>query len=69
MQSSAKMADVMKTTTKTMGEMNKFMNPAELNKTLQQFSKESTKLDMTDEMSESFVFNRIWFLSLLLELY
>jgi charged multivesicular body protein 2B len=46
------MADVMKTTTKTMGEMNKVMNPAQLNKTLQEFSKESAKLDMTDEMSE-----------------
>jgi len=52
MQSNAKMADVMKTTTKTMGDMNKVMNPGELNKTLQEFSKASTKLDMTDEMSE-----------------
>lgn len=52
MQANAKMGEVMGTTTKTMGSMNKLMNPAKMNKTLQEFSKESTKLEMTDELGK-----------------
>jgi len=50
MQSNAKMAEVMGTTSKAMGEMNKVINPMKMAKTMQDFSKESTKMEMTDEM-------------------
>jgi len=50
MQANSKMAEVMGETTKAMGQMNKVINPAQLNKTLQEFSKETMKMDMTDEM-------------------
>lgn len=50
MGANAKMAEIMGETTKTMGQMNKLTNPAKLNKTLQEFAKESTKMEMTDEM-------------------
>jgi len=50
MQANSKMAEVMGETTKAMGAMNKATNPAKLNKTLQEFAKESTKMEMTDEM-------------------
>lgn len=52
MGANAKMAEIMGETTKTMGQMNKLTNPAKLNKTLQEFAKESTKMEMTDEMSK-----------------
>jgi charged multivesicular body protein 2B len=52
MQANSKMAEVMGETTKAMGQMNKAVNPAKLNQTLQEFSKQSAKMDMTDEMSE-----------------
>jgi hypothetical protein len=55
MQANSKMAEVMGETTKAMGQMNKLTNPAKLNKTLQEFSKESTKMEMTDEMSTLFI--------------
>jgi len=50
MQANSKMAEVMGETTKAMGQMNKVINPAKLNKTLQEFSKETMKMEMTDEM-------------------
>jgi len=50
MQSSSKMAEVMGTTTKAIGEMNKIMNPQKMNKTMQEFGKEAMKMEMTDEM-------------------
>ena len=50
MQSNAKMAEVMGTTTKAMSSMNKMVNPAALSNTLQEFSKASAKIDMTDEL-------------------
>jgi len=50
MQANTKMAEVMGETTKAIGQMNKVMNPAKLNKTLQEISKETTKMEMTDEM-------------------
>lgn len=52
MQANSKMAEVMGETTKAMGQMNKVVNPAKLNKTLQEFSKETTTMEMTDEMSK-----------------
>jgi len=52
MQANSKMAEVMGETTKAMGAMNKVVNPAKLNQTLQEFSKQSTKMEMTDEMSK-----------------
>lgn len=45
------MAGTLKTTTAAMGQMNKVMDPGKMNKTLQDFSKESMKMGMTDEMS------------------
>ena len=52
MQSSSTMAGTLKATTDAMGQMNKVMDPAKMNKTLQEFSKESMKMGMTDEMSK-----------------
>jgi len=50
MQANAKMSEVMGETTKAMAGMNKVTNPAKLNQTLQEFTKQSTKMEMTDEM-------------------
>merc|ERR1711872_143263 len=37
-------------TTKTMGNMNKMMNPQQVAKTMQEFSMANTKMEMTEEM-------------------
>ena len=50
MNANVKMAKSMGTATKAMGTMNKEMDPMKLAKTLQDFEKESTKMDMADEM-------------------
>jgi len=50
MQSSSAMAGTLKNTTVAMGQMNKVMDPAKMNKTLQDFSKATMKMEMTDEM-------------------
>jgi len=50
MQSNAKMADAMKSTTKTMTNMNKIMNPQKTAETMRDFERESAKMDMTEEM-------------------
>ncbi|CAL8109096.1 unnamed protein product [Orchesella dallaii] len=50
MQANTKMAEVMGETTKAMGQMNKVLNPAKINKTMQDFAKETAKMEMTDEM-------------------
>lgn len=55
MQANSKMAEVMGETTKAMGQMNKLVNPAQMNKTMQEFSKQSTKMEMTDEMSKKII--------------
>ena len=59
MQSSATMAGALKSTTAAMGQMNKLMDPGQMNKTLQEFSKASTKMEMTDEMSKIYFCLRV----------
>ncbi|CAH1251276.1 CHMP2B [Branchiostoma lanceolatum] len=50
MQSTVKMAGAMERTSKTMGAVNKQMNPQKMAKTMQDFSRENAKMEMTDEM-------------------
>ena len=50
MNANVKMAKSMGTATKAMGTMNKQIDPMTLQKTLQEFEKESTKMDMAEEM-------------------
>ena len=52
MQSNVKMAQTMKSTAGVMSQMNKQMNPQEMAKVMQEFEKESTKMDMTGEIME-----------------
>ena len=47
------MAKAMGQTAKTMGAMNKQLKLEDVQKTMQQFDKESTKMEMTDELSMS----------------
>ncbi|XP_076466306.1 charged multivesicular body protein 2b-like [Babylonia areolata] len=50
MHSNMKMAKAMGTTTKTMTEMNKVMDPQKTMQVMQEFEKQSTKMGMTEEM-------------------
>ena len=50
MQANVKMAESMGTATKAMGAMNKQVDPQKLGKTLQEFERESAKMDMAEEM-------------------
>lgn len=45
-------AGAMGTTAKTMGNMNKVMNPHQIAKDMEAFKQASHKMDMTDEMSK-----------------
>ncbi|GAB1605038.1 charged multivesicular body protein 2b-like [Argonauta hians] len=48
--SNMKMANAMGTTTKTMTDMNKVMDPKKTMKMMQDFQRESTKMEMSEEM-------------------
>ncbi|XP_052243574.1 charged multivesicular body protein 2b-like isoform X2 [Dreissena polymorpha] len=50
MHSNMKMAGAMGTTTKTMQQMNKVMDPQKTAKMMQEFTKESMKMEMSEEM-------------------
>lgn len=50
MHSNMKMADAMGTSTKTMTQMNKVMDPKKTMKMMQDFQQESTKMEMSEEM-------------------
>lgn len=50
MHSNVKLAEAMSATAKTMGAVNKQMNPQGVMKTMQAFEKESTKMEMSEEM-------------------
>ena len=50
MGANVKLAETMATTTKTMGNMNKMMNPQQVAKTMQEFDMANTKMEMTEEM-------------------
>ena len=52
MQSQAKMAGAMGSTAKTMSAMNQQLKVEDIQKTMMNFEKESTKMDMAGEMSE-----------------
>lgn len=52
MQSQAKMAGAMGSTAKTMSAVNQQMKVEDIQKTMMNFEKESTKMDMAGEMSE-----------------
>ncbi|CAG9863857.1 unnamed protein product [Phyllotreta striolata] len=45
-----KLADAMSVAGKTMGDMNKIMNPEQISATINAFSRENMKMEMTDEM-------------------
>lgn len=45
-------ANAMGTTAKTMGNMNKVMNPHQIAKDMEAFKVANAKMDMTDEMSK-----------------
>lgn len=49
-------AGAMGTTAKTMGNMNKVLNPQQIAKDMEAFKQANAKMDMTDEMSKSFVY-------------
>ena len=51
MQTQAKMAGAIGTTAKTMAAVNKQVKVEDIARTMQTFEKESTKMDMTGEMS------------------
>lgn len=46
------LAGAMGTTAKTMGSMNKLMNPQQIARDMEAFKLASTKMDMTDDMSK-----------------
>lgn len=50
MGANVKLAGAMTSATKSLASMNKVMNPQQLGKTMQEFGKESAKMDMTEEM-------------------
>lgn len=50
MHSNMKMADAMGTSTKTMTQINKVMDPKKTMKMMQDFQRESTKMEMSEEM-------------------
>lgn len=50
MTSNIALTDAMATTSKTMGDMNKIMNPAAMGKTMRDFQAANMKMEMTDEM-------------------
>ena len=52
MGANVKLAETMATTTKTMGNMNKMMNPQQVAKTMQEFDMANTKMGMTEEMMD-----------------
>ena len=52
MQSQAKMAGAMGSTAKTMAAVNKQVKVEDIQRTMMNFEKESTKMDMAGEMSE-----------------
>ena len=52
MESQAKMASAMGSTAKAMGAMNKQMKVEDIQATMMNFEKESTRMDMAGEMSE-----------------
>lgn len=52
MAANSKLANTMATTAKTMGAVNKQMNPQGIMKTMQEFEKETTKMGMTEEIVE-----------------
>ncbi|XP_065173590.1 charged multivesicular body protein 2b [Atheta coriaria] len=50
MGANVKLADAMAVAGKSMGQMNQLMNPAQIGATMQEFSKQGMKMDMTEEM-------------------
>ena len=55
MQSQVAMGKAMGQTAKTMGAMNKQIKLEDIQKTMQQFEKESTKMDMAGELSNELI--------------
>lgn len=49
-------ANAMGTTAKTMGSINKILNPHQISKDMEAFKYASAKMDMTDEMSKFYYF-------------
>ena len=55
MGANVKIAEAMGETTKTMGSMNRIMNPAKMAKDMQEFAMANEKMGMTEEMSKFFL--------------
>ena len=55
MAANVKLAEAMGETTKTMGQMNKVMDPMKIAKTMSDFEQANTKLSMTEETSTYFL--------------
>ena len=53
MGANAKLAGAMATTTRTMGQMNRAVNPQQLAQTMRQFEQESAKMGMSEELGKS----------------
>lgn len=53
MGANVKMAEAMGTAGKTMADMNRLINPEQISATVNAFSRENMKMEMTDEMSKS----------------
>ena len=60
MQSQAKMASAMGSTAKAMAATNKQLKLEDIQKTMMNFEKESTKMDMAGEMSKWFRETVLW---------
>lgn len=52
MGANVKLADAMGTAGKTMSDMNRLMKPEQIAATVNAFSRENMKMEMTDEMSK-----------------
>ena len=55
MAANVKLAEAMGETTKTMGQMNKVMDPMKIAKTMSDFEQANTKMSMTEETSTYFL--------------
>lgn len=63
MGANVKLAESMGVAGRTMADMNRIMKPEQIAATVNAFTKENMKMEMTDEMSESRLFSRILFVT------
>lgn len=63
MGANVKLAESMGVAGRTMADMNRIMKPEQIAATVNAFTKENMKMEMTDEMSESRLFSHILFVT------